>query len=427
MGSFWRSLQSALVVLFVVGILIVAVVIAIVSFVGTIFLILWVGDKLNTWWNTKAKTNNQKALALSSYLAFLGVAIYFLHYMGFTNLPFWGQLILSFLGFLVFSGVKHQGKGKGIVPTIKEPMKQPVSESAEPSSDVVDLLAKLFSSPNILEKSGAEPRSKTQYIVSSEEIQSELMTRFGVAASVKDTLSAIELAHIQVLASTGYGKKTRSLELVRMGPDLFGLNTETNTREVLSRYLRSLGYEVVYEFPDEVDVLRTALKQGISNTLTRGNSRDLLAIKKQGVSKDVWLIELKGHSGVEDWDFFEGFKQINRILAFRERALAEINGDLSFRCAFAIPGFPVKLHDYNHCYSGQLALIRKALTDDAVLRSKAGKRTFLHFFRAIEIGFLDRLKDKTPIFHFLLICGVSDVEDYISGKQFSEFLTGSRR
>jgi len=281
-----------------------------------------------------------------------------------------------------------------------------------------------FQDENILLKSGVNPGNNASFLITTNDLKSKINENFGISLTTNEISNAIQVRGFQVLGATGYGEKTRNLEIVKVGDNLFGLNTESNTREVLSRYFQSFGYDVVLEFPDNVKSLQAALNSDNLSSFSKSNSRDLLAVKKIHDKYDIWIIELKGHSGVEGWDFFEGFKQIQRVLDFRTEALKVID-NLSIQCAFAVPGFCVKLHNGQHCYEKELLLTKNLLHDEILQNSKRNKKTYKHFFKSLDAGFKDDLYSNPPSFYFLIIKSINSVLDYISSKNINQFFKNS--
>lgn len=278
-----------------------------------------------------------------------------------------------------------------------------------------------FQDEKILFASGVNPGSNSSFIINGDDLKSIINQKFNLSFTSEQISKIIQEQGLQVSGTTGYGDKTRTLEIVQLGDNLFGLNTESNTREVLSRHFRSFGYDIVYEFPDDVDSLKKALKFGNLLEFSKANSRDLLAVKKINDEYDIWVVELKGHSGVESWDFFEGFKQIQRILNFRMTALQSIE-KISIRCAFAIPGFPVKLHGGKHCYTKELSVLKNLLDDEIFRNGKRGKRTYEYFLKSFDNGFQDSVYSPHPNFHFLTIQSTNSVSDFLSSKNLNHFL-----
>ncbi len=278
-----------------------------------------------------------------------------------------------------------------------------------------------FQDEKILLESGVNPGNNSSFIVNDDDLKSKINQKFGLSLTSDEISNVIKDQGLQVLGATGYGNKTRTLEIVQLGDHLFGLNTESNTREVLSRYFQSFGYDVVLEFPDDVHSLKKALEFGNLSSFSKTNSRDLLAVKKIHDEFVIWVVEIKGHSGVESWDFFEGFKQIQRIMDFRKTALQSLE-KISIRCAFAVPGFPVKLHNGKYCYEKELLILKNLLHDEIFRNSKRNKRTYEYFLKSFDSGFQDNIYSNPPNFHFLTIQSTNSVTDFFPSKSLDYYL-----
>jgi hypothetical protein len=284
-----------------------------------------------------------------------------------------------------------------------------------------NIIQKFFQDAKIMSQSGVDPGNNSSFIITTDDLISQIEQKFDILLTSEQISNSIQEQGLQILGDTGYGSKTRTLEIVSLGNDLFGLNTESNTRKVLSMYFQSFGYDTVFEFPDNVDSLGKALQSTNLSSFSKTNSRDLLAVKKIPDGFDIWVIELKGHSGVESWDFFTGFKQIQRILDFRETALKSME-KISIRCAFAVPGFPVKLHNGKHCYVKELQVLKNLLEDEAFRNSKKNKKTYEYFQKSFNEGFQEHVDPIYPDFHFLTIQSIASVSDFLSSNNLEDYL-----
>jgi hypothetical protein len=201
---------------------------------------------------------------------------------------------------------------------------------------------------------------ESSLLLSVQDLSSEMANRYNHRDSPSKIEQVINQSEIEVFGPTGYGPHTRVMQLVCFGHDLFGLNTENNVREVLGRYFRSHNYETTYEFDDESGNERIFSKPyfSMAEVKHKKNGRDFLAVKSLVNTKDMWLVELKGHSGEENWDFFEGFKQLIRLIDMRNRVqhfsrLTQSSG-ATIRCAIGFPSHEVKAHKGKPCYGKEL-------------------------------------------------------------------------
>lgn len=285
-------------------------------------------------------------------------------------------------------------------------------------------LVEFFSDSERQRQSGFGSAAESSLLMSSREITEELEKQGKIIQS-GDVERAITSNDIEVLGPTDYGPRSRTTQIVSFGHSLFGLNTENNVREALRRYFMSNGYDTVIEFdagPENTTILSQS-RFSVHDVRMSRNGRDLLAVKFRGKQKDVWFVELKGHSGVEDWDFFTGLRQLLVLLDLRTRIVDLGKSTAEIRCAFAVPFHNVKAHGGKPCYSKELAKIHALMEGSESWGRFVGKRTYEYLVKAIkEYRLIELLAEENPIVHFLKVKGVDLVRDLITNRHLREIL-----
>lgn len=292
-------------------------------------------------------------------------------------------------------------------------------------SNLTENLVKLFSDLEIQYKSGVDIASESSLLLSSKGIAKEMEKRYRKKMQPEEIERIIASNDIEILGSTGYGPKSRTTQVVSFGRSLFGLNTENNVREALRRYFVSNGYQTVIEFDAGIEnaMILSQPKFSVRELKIRRNGRDLLAVKFLGNEKDIWLIELKGHSGVESWDFFTGLKQLLVLLDLRTRIVNLDESNAVVRCAFAIPIHNVKAHGGKSCYSKELSKLAAIMKNPTSYERFVGMRTYEYLVKAIKkYRLIELLTKDDPIVHFLTVKRVDSVTNFTTNKRFIEFL-----
>ena len=290
---------------------------------------------------------------------------------------------------------------------------------------IVQFLIEFFSSSDVQQKSGVPPGSKSHYIPSIVEIRREIKNRFNLNFEVSKIVEVLKSYPIEVLGDTGYGNKTRQVQVVRFGSEAFALNTESNTREALRRYFNFHGYKTFIEVNNNTVNVAILACGDLSQLELHPNTIDLVAVKDATNNRTIWLVEIKGHSGVENWDFFTGLKQLLKLLDMRQRLLQESGKELeiSVKCAFAVPGFAVKAHNGNYCYAKELDKIANIYKNPDLYQQFIRKKTYESLVEAIEkYDFLRLLRPEEPTVHLLIVKGERSVIDFISKEELENIL-----
>lgn len=287
-------------------------------------------------------------------------------------------------------------------------------------------LVELFGIPEIQFRSGVDIASESFLLLSSQEIAYEIENRYNEKIDPEMIEQTIICKDIEVLGSTGYGPKSRVIQVVNFGSNLFGLNTENNVREALRRYFTTYNYETLTEFDDGVRnvAIISRGRFSVTDLVRKRNGRDLLAVKFRERKKDVWLVELKGHSGAESWDFFTGLKQLLVLLDMRSKIIDLMASNRTkVKCAFAVPNHRVKAHKGNPCYSRELRKMVNILENPTSYKRYVGKKTYEYLTKAIEkYSLFELLTKDRPIVHFLMVAGVGSVTDVVTKNQLRDFL-----
>jgi hypothetical protein len=290
---------------------------------------------------------------------------------------------------------------------------------------IVQFLIEFFSSSDVQQKSGVPSGSKSHYIPSIVEIRREIKNRFNLNFEVSKIVEVFKSYPIEVLGDTGYGNKTRQVQVVRFGSEAFALNTESNTREALRRYFNFHGYKTFIEVNNNTVNVAILACGDLSQLELHPNTIDLVAVKDATNNRTIWLVEIKGHSGVENWDFFTGLKQLLKLLDMRQRLLQESSKglEISVKCAFAVPGFAVKAHNGNYCYAKELDKIANIYKNPDLYQQFIRKKTYESLVEAIEkYDFLRLLRPEEPTVHLLIVKGEKSVIDFISKEELENIL-----